>query len=391
MKVRRPTIVLLSANTGYGHTKAGNSLEHALQTRFPDWNIVHENACDYAKMPRSLSIEKIWTVLSTVPVLRSVYSGLHKNVISRPGLTKIARILFYRTGKRLSAKFSDVDVRGVVALHPGAAAACTYWKEDSDFQLSIVATDLVVHGFHTLPQIDHIYCDERAIFTTKSADNLISEGRITFSGLPVERGFFRRRNLPSDRGAKSILVTFGANGIRSRRHIYRILRITSQIPGIRITIVCGNNKKLKSSTIALAKTLEISDRCNVLGFTENMCELMRHADIIVGKPGGITVGEMLAINQRIIVLDYLPGQEEYNLQVLTKLGIGEYISAVELKNSLYKIQNENWTPSVLYFRNNLEQGIEAIADSIQKALLSRSDIDHGMRWLSSFEQYPQVS
>lgn len=79
-------------------------------------------------------------------------------------------------------------------------------------------------------------------------------------------------------------------------------------------VLCGNNKKLfdeiKTWDLAHIKPLPyISSR-------SEMNELYEEVDVIVSKPGGVTISEALRKRLPIFVHSMLPGQEEINLQYL---------------------------------------------------------------------------
>lgn len=59
-------------------------------------------------------------------------------------------------------------------------------------------------------------------------------------------------------------------------------------------------------------------------FTENINELMAMSDLIISKPGGVTLTESMAMNLPIAIREYLPGQEERNIQFILNNHIGIY-------------------------------------------------------------------
>ena len=366
MTVGNPTIVLLSANTGYGHTKAGNSLEKELLRRLPGWTVRHESVFDYASRHSKWNAESIWQLVSVTPILRSFYSAMHRFVVSRPFLTDLAMRFFEGTGERLAKHYQDVDVRLVVALHPGAAAACTYWKRDRDFILQVVATDLVVHGFHVGLGVDRVYCDKNAILASATVEAFARVGRLTFTGLPVEAAFFQAGK--ERKIGKTILVTFGAKGMGAKKHISTMIDIAYSNKGIRLLVVCGTDKLLKEYTATLVAERGLADRCTIYGFVSNMAELMNEADLVVGKPGGITTGEALASKTRLIVMGHLPGQEEYNLKILQKLGMGRYCAARKIGTVLNEELDRAASSKIHRLAMQGEQGVQAIATSIIDAL-----------------------
>jgi processive 1,2-diacylglycerol beta-glucosyltransferase len=58
----------------------------------------------------------------------------------------------------------------------------------------------------------------------------------------------------------------------------------------------------------------------VLGFSENMHELMAAADLILTKPGGLTSSEALASGRPMLILNPIPGQESANSDFLLENG-----------------------------------------------------------------------
>ncbi len=79
--------------------------------------------------------------------------------------------------------------------------------------MHVVATDLVVHGFHVGQGVDRVYCDRSAILAYPSLVEFEETIRLTFTGLPIEVDFFRAGL--EQRVSKNILLTFGAKGLGS--------------------------------------------------------------------------------------------------------------------------------------------------------------------------------
>ena len=87
-----------------------------------------------------------------------------------------------------------------------------------------------------------------------------------------------------------------------------------------LIVVCGRNEKLRRR---LAR-VNFQIRALVLGFVENMPDLMRAADLVVSKAGPGAIGEALATEVPILLTSYLPGQETANVTFVTESGLGLY-------------------------------------------------------------------
>src|SRR5207245_3983702 len=66
---------------------------------------------------------------------------------------------------------------------------------------------------------------------------------------------------------------------------------------------------------------------HVLGFTDQMDELMAVADIVVSKPGGLTTSEVLARGAAMAIVNPIPGQETRNSDFLLENG-----AAIKINN-----------------------------------------------------------
>jgi processive 1,2-diacylglycerol beta-glucosyltransferase len=93
-----------------------------------------------------------------------------------------------------------------------------------------------------------------------------------------------------------------------------------EIPETRLTITVGKDPELKTELLRRAE--DYSDRVNVLGWTNQMPELMRSHHLVISKAGGATVQETIAAQCPMIVNQIIPGQEEGNAALIEGLNIG---------------------------------------------------------------------
>ena len=59
----------------------------------------------------------------------------------------------------------------------------------------------------------------------------------------------------------------------------------------------------------------------VLGWSDNVPELMAVADLLISKPGGLTTAEAMAMGLPMVLTHPIPGPEERNLDYLTRNGV----------------------------------------------------------------------
>ncbi len=61
----------------------------------------------------------------------------------------------------------------------------------------------------------------------------------------------------------------------------------------------------------------------VVGFTDNVPELMACADLVITKPGGLSTSECLVMGIPMLLINPIPGQEERNASYLLQEGVAQ--------------------------------------------------------------------
>jgi processive 1,2-diacylglycerol beta-glucosyltransferase len=91
-----------------------------------------------------------------------------------------------------------------------------------------------------------------------------------------------------------------------------------------IIAVCGKGAALKASIEEIAERRRGQELpvLKAVGFTTEMDELMTAADLMIGKPGGLTTSESLIKGLAWVVVNPIPGQEEKNAIYLLEQGVG---------------------------------------------------------------------
>jgi processive 1,2-diacylglycerol beta-glucosyltransferase len=147
--------------------------------------------------------------------------------------------------------------------------------------------------------------------------------RISVSGIPVQPGLddqvdrdavLRRYDLRPDRPI--LLISAGAaGGAYTQTIVQQTLRIRNDFQAI---VVCGRNQQLKSQIEGLVAFQR--DRYRVLGYTDDMADLMRTATLFIGKPGGLSSSECMAAGLPMVLIHPIPGQEVRNSDFLLEEG-----------------------------------------------------------------------
>jgi 1,2-diacylglycerol 3-beta-galactosyltransferase len=155
----------------------------------------------------------------------------------------------------------------------------------------------------------------------------IPETKISVVGQPVslkmkaepggKSAVRRQLGLESDRPV--VLLAGGGEGYG---RIYDIAQaIDQQVPGIQLVVIAGRNRALRTKLEARRWHLPTL----TYGFTSRMAELMQAADLFITKAGPGGISEAFVVGLPLILFDYIPGQEDANVQYVLHHDAGVYI------------------------------------------------------------------
>ncbi|MFH1747810.1 MAG: glycosyltransferase [Planctomycetota bacterium] len=161
----------------------------------------------------------------------------------------------------------------------------------------------------------------------------VAPERIAVTGIPVRSGFGntlarddarRHCHLQPDRPV--VLLLCGGFGVGP---ISQVLRELCAMPAdAQIVAITGRNESLCRRLTAQVKGIDRS--VHVIGYTEEMSAWMRAADLVVTKPGGLTVAEALACELPLVVVNPIPGHESANSDCLLEHGAAIKVNHVQV-------------------------------------------------------------
>jgi processive 1,2-diacylglycerol beta-glucosyltransferase len=155
----------------------------------------------------------------------------------------------------------------------------------------------------------------------------VPAARITVSGIPIDPVFADSRHALAmarkhglDPMRWRILVTAGGFGVDP------VERLVGPLLDLRhsaqVVVICGRSAELKRrlEALAAARPADAPVTVRPIGYTRAMDEYMAAADLLVGKPGGLTTAEALARGLPMVIVHPIPGQEERNADHLLEAG-----------------------------------------------------------------------
>lgn len=319
-------VLILSASVGAGHLRAAEALEKAFRQTNAAQEIRNVDVLQYTNpLFRRLYGKAYLDMVNTMPeVLGWMYDSLDK-----PWQNERRRLALDRLNTQPFIKLlKDYQPDLAVCTHflPAEIISWLKAKEKVSFPQAIVVTDFDVHAMWLCHHFEQYFValDETRVHLEKLG---IANDKITVSGIPIDPIFAGNKDKTAMREkfdlAKdklTILVSAGGFGVGNVEHLLRALS-DLKTPA-QVLAICGRNEELKTKFEELS-TRKLNNNTvtfKPIGYTTQMDEYMSAADLIVGKPGGLTTSEAMAKNLIFVIVNPIPGQEERNSDHLLEKG-----------------------------------------------------------------------
>lgn len=321
-----PRILVTSASVGAGHIRAAQAIELALKELAPEAHI-----------------ENVDVLTLTGPVFRRLYAKAYLDLVNRAphllgyiyDLTDKARKPA-RGGDRLRALAQKLNLQKIIDLldasrwdlvvnaHflPAEIIATRARRRRRVPRQVTVVTDFDAHAFWVNQP-----CERYFVATEEAALALahwgVPRATIEVTGIPIHPVFAREKpraecvtkhELSDARPV--VLLLAGGFGVGPIESLFRgVLDVERPL---QVVVVAGKNESLRTKLARIG----VPERhaAKVMGFTTEIDELMRAADIVVTKPGGLTTSEILACGAVMVIANPIPGQESRNSDFLLEHG-----------------------------------------------------------------------
>ena len=329
------TILIFYASYGGGHLSAANSIKQCIEQNYPDDKVEIMDCMLYVdKIFNKISTDAYKNMAKTAPWLWArMYAKSEKGALS-----KISSSSFNIMSYKLIKLFEEKDPDVVISTHPFSSQMVSHLKKKNLIKNVKLATILTDFAPHDQWLIGHEYTDYFFVAHNKMKDTLvdygIEESKIHATGIPLSNRFllnFDRDAIKDqfdlDHSKKTILFFGGGEFGLGKDRTVAILKtfIESGKDTCQIIAISGKNEKMKEKFTNLVEEQNASNFVKVLGFTNMVPELMSISDLVVTKPGGLTVTESLASGLPLVVINPIPGQEEENAEFLESSNVAIWL------------------------------------------------------------------
>ncbi len=339
-------VIILSASTGGGHMRASLALKsHILNN---DCNAVVEivDTLKYISPILNKTVTEGYEYLAkkTPKIYGVMYNTTNKSNI----LNSFVMAINNQFSKKLMPLLETFKPDIIITTHPFSTEMVSNLKGLGKISVPIlcIMTDYAPHRTWINKNIDgYIVSNEEMVEEMVTMG--IQREKIYPFGIPIEDAFYTEKDktqvfkeLNLNQSIPTILLMAGSFGVTN------VLKIYNSIVNIdldfQIIVITGRNKKLyesfkrainnqyrhkMSARLARQKNMFLK-RCGIkyersgkketrlIFFTNEVYKYMKIADLIITKPGGLTISEALACNLPMAIFNAIPGQEEENAEFL---------------------------------------------------------------------------
>ena len=324
--MQTPTrLLILSVSAGAGHVRAAQALQAAARSTNPPLDATHVDLLSIVpKEFKKLYGDQYIKLVEKSPQL---WSWLYSKS-DRPSRDTLVGKL-----KRAAEKLNTRKLWDEIGKHAPDAILCTHFlpaelisraraKGRKTPPLWVQVTDFDVHSLWIHPHVDR-YCVASDEVAFRLADRGVPREKIAVTGIPVMPQFsapLERAVCAAELGVDprrfTVLMMAGGAGVGSLDELAaRLLALPGEL---QLITLAGRNAELLKKLQALAK--KHPGKLFPLGFTTTVERVMTAADLVVTKPGGLSVSECLAKGLPMLLVSPIPGQEERNADYLLEAG-----------------------------------------------------------------------
>jgi len=317
----RQRVLILSADVGEGHAAAARALAEQLRATpgGPEVTVI-DGLAGMGRLLRLVVEDGYRTQLRFIPWSYSIMYWLLEHVLP---VRWMAIAALYGFGSRpLRRRIAQHDPDVVVSTYPAVTVVLARLRRRGYVRCATMATitDLTGLFFWAQPGIDmHLvnYPESAQAVERIAGPDSASLVRPLIAAEflePCDREHARRRaGLPTE--GRVILVSGGGWGVGD---IEGAVRELTRLPDATLVCLAGRNDAMRRK---LAGTFASDPRVRVLGFTDNMPDLLAGADALVHSTGGVTCLEANARGCPVISYGLPVGHARVNTTAMAKLDL----------------------------------------------------------------------
>ncbi|WP_414733839.1 MGDG synthase family glycosyltransferase [Acetobacterium carbinolicum] len=372
-------ILILTCSHGSGHKMVAQTLKESFEAR--GHLVCVEDLFDKTNPTLNRMIEKSY--LLSYSIGSSFYERVYYDV-EEYAHNKFMYNLWHLTSKALLKMIEQFKPDCIINTYGYTISAILKKENYPHIKLFTVVTDFCIPKPWIHQDIDRYYVACENVEETLIKEEIPQE-KILKTGIPVRDAFYARENRNRilskynlDSHKKILIIFAGTYGVL--KNIKEICQQADKMDNLQTVVICGKN-------LHLQQELEQENLTNtrIFGFVPDIHEFYSVGDLMVTKPGGITLSEVVTKKIPVILYNPTPGQEGENAQWFKSQGaavvahnFNELVLAIDalkendikrfsIKNNLGRIYNGHATNLItqdVLTQLNIPDAIPYLTESI---------------------------
>ena len=281
----------------------------------------------------------------TLTVMKPIEKGYDRSVRMSPGLYRLSyevsnsRLVSEVVEGALTLMLQKImadtirDFQPDIILNTNEMFNTPIGKALQDAEPKILAftvvTDLAdVHSLWFSSEPDRFYIANEWV-KVKALESGVPDDKLVVSGIPVSPDFALnqvekqalRGSLGLDPHRLTLLFVGSSRVSNLQDYLQALEHFTTPVQAV---VIAGGNDELYKDLIGSHYDFPVEVR----NFEKNVPQWMMASDVLVTKAGGLIISEGLAAGLPILLIDYLPGQEQGNVRYLLSHQAGALVQNV---------------------------------------------------------------
>lgn len=322
-------VLILTGRFGMGHVSVAKSLEEQILGEYKDVSAEVVDLMEYTAPHTANFIYGAFTLLAKHG--RSLYNFIYKQAGKRDESEWTAFTAF--SMRKLTALLEEKRPDVVISTLPFCSLLVSKYKERTEKKgeqerkpviLATCITDISSHSEWIQPNTD-FYLVGGDLVKRQLVSKGVAADSVIVTGIPVRRAFSEKNGQFAEEGTvdkstadKRLLIMGGGLGLLPKGpDFYEKLNAMS---GVKTTVIAGKNEKLYQMLAGRYENIE------AVAYTDRVDLYMKRADVVLTKPGGITLFETIFSGKPILMFSPFLQQEVNNMHFALYHNIGKVLS-----------------------------------------------------------------
>ncbi len=295
-------ILIFYAAYGGGHLSAARSIKEYLEMNYNDIEIKLVDCVKYVN--KSLEHISTYAYSSMAKNMPSIWGKIYKNSQKGP-LAMISNTSNRLMATKLNKLLQEFQPDIIISTHPFGSQMCAVLKRKGKItaKIATVMTDYAPHDQWLVASefVDYFFVAHEGMKNALVKKD-IPEEKIFATGIPLSNRFLQNYNKEQilkdfnlELNKKTILFFAGGEFGLGKSNTYDILRsLAKDFNNLQVVAISGRNPKMKKNFNYLVEQSNSEASIKVIDYTTKVPELMSISDMVITKPGGLTITESLA-------------------------------------------------------------------------------------------------